>query len=73
MVYCLRNHHFGCRHQSKSSRTDKHFNLLIIDSNYTYVEFAVAASEIIAAIVDLRVEQQLPIEPLNQYFLSFHM
>ena len=31
MVDCLRNHQFGCRHYSKSSRTDKHLDLYTID------------------------------------------
>ena len=45
MVYCLRNHQFGCRHRSKSSRADKYLNLQTTDSNYTEMGLAVAVPE----------------------------
>ena len=45
MVYCLRNHQFGCRHQSKGIRTDKHLNLYTTDSHHTHVQFVGAISD----------------------------
>ena len=45
MAYCLNNHQFGCRHQSKSSRAHEYLNLDTADSYYTHMQFTRAVSE----------------------------
>ena len=45
MVDCLRNHQFGCRHYSKSSRTDKHLDLYTTDPHHKHVQFPGAVSD----------------------------